>query len=355
MGEPLHTARPGWPAPRPRRLRHEGRGCCQHARAAPPRPAQAAPATSSSPRSPTRSTRASACGRSPSARGRRGDRAEPTASTSPSPTKASLVRDETRGRAAHGSRPDLGVDAILPIGPFLTSSTCSPRRITRHEPPSAARARPPCTPRWSRVAQEASTYPERCALEIERRTLPGETAADGRGRDRGRPRRARSREPDLDAERARDAACASRSRSPADAEIVRAVRARRRGGDLRPGGRGRRPHRVDGRRDPDRRRRARPSSSARAARAPTRSRSGSTWARSSSAPGRSRRSPRAGAGEARPRRSVQPAGAGSTSIPLHQAVAERVHVDDAPSEIGSPAGERTSWWTSTATRPRRRG
>jgi acetylornithine deacetylase len=81
---------------------------------------------------------------------------------------------EAIGRAAHGSRPDLGVDAIAALGPVLVSVSELERSLAarRHEllGPGSVHA--------SLIAggQELSSYPDRCVLGIERRTLPDETA-----------------------------------------------------------------------------------------------------------------------------------------------------------------------------------
>ena len=82
---------------------------------------------------------------------------------------------EARGRAAHGSRPDLGVDAIAAFGPVLVA-------LGELEAELAARPHPRLGPGSVHAAlieggAELSTYPERCVLGIERRTLPGETSA----------------------------------------------------------------------------------------------------------------------------------------------------------------------------------
>ncbi len=80
------------------------------------------------------------------------------------------------GRAAHGSRPDLGVDAIAKAGKFLTALEAWDRRLRAH-------------PRHPRLGagsvhaslieggQEWSSYPAECRIKIERRTAPGETGA----------------------------------------------------------------------------------------------------------------------------------------------------------------------------------
>jgi acetylornithine deacetylase len=84
---------------------------------------------------------------------------------------------ETAGVAAHGSRPDLGVDAITAMGPVLVA-------LDRRAAELAQGERHPLLGHASLHAtliaggQELSSYPERCRLDIERRTLPGERAED---------------------------------------------------------------------------------------------------------------------------------------------------------------------------------
>lgn len=79
----------------------------------------------------------------------------------------------THGVAAHGSRPDLGTDAIAKMGPILTAISAYDREL---------QGRPRATPRYPasihastiRGGQELSSYPRSCVLEIERRTTPEE-------------------------------------------------------------------------------------------------------------------------------------------------------------------------------------
>ncbi len=88
---------------------------------------------------------------------------------------------ETRGRAAHGSRPRDGRDAILRMGRVLHRLEALDR---------ALQARPP-HPLMGTASLHASivaggtglsSYPERCLLQMERRTVPGESA-EGAGRE----------------------------------------------------------------------------------------------------------------------------------------------------------------------------
>jgi acetylornithine deacetylase len=83
---------------------------------------------------------------------------------------------ETRGRAAHGSRADLGVDAIVGMAPALAGVPPLQARLDAQAHPLLGSG----SLHASLISggQELSSYPERCTLEIERRTLPGESVAD---------------------------------------------------------------------------------------------------------------------------------------------------------------------------------
>ena len=82
---------------------------------------------------------------------------------------------EIRGRAAHGSRPDLGTDAIVALAPVLGGLRELQARLNGRPHPLLG----PASVHASLVegGQELSSYPERCVLSVERRTLPGETPA----------------------------------------------------------------------------------------------------------------------------------------------------------------------------------
>jgi acetylornithine deacetylase len=87
---------------------------------------------------------------------------------------------ETRGVASHGSLPEEGVDAIVKMGPVLTGLAdldCELRSRPGHAllGPSSIHAS------LIRGGQELSSYPARCLLSIERRTIPGETMAEVEG------------------------------------------------------------------------------------------------------------------------------------------------------------------------------
>ena len=83
---------------------------------------------------------------------------------------------ETQGRAAHGSRYDVGIDAIARIGPALVGlgELDARLRADGHEHPLLGGASLHAS--LIEGGQELSTYPERCVAKVERRTLPGESA-----------------------------------------------------------------------------------------------------------------------------------------------------------------------------------
>ncbi len=81
---------------------------------------------------------------------------------------------ETIGKAAHGSRPDLGVDAIVKMGKVLAEIEKLDRKL-RANPTHPLLGSGSVHASLIRGGQELSSYPERCLLSAERRTLPGET------------------------------------------------------------------------------------------------------------------------------------------------------------------------------------
>jgi acetylornithine deacetylase/succinyl-diaminopimelate desuccinylase family protein len=81
---------------------------------------------------------------------------------------------ETGGVAAHGSRPDLGVDAIAAMGAALTGVGGLAAEL------AAGPGHPLLGPGSVHASlieggRELSSYPDRCRLWLERRTIPGET------------------------------------------------------------------------------------------------------------------------------------------------------------------------------------
>ncbi len=84
---------------------------------------------------------------------------------------------ETRGVAAHGSLPEEGVDAIAKMGPVLTGLADLDREL-RSRPGHSLLGPSTIHASLIRGGQELSTYPARCLLSVERRTIPGETIAE---------------------------------------------------------------------------------------------------------------------------------------------------------------------------------
>ena len=106
---------------------------------------------------------------------------------------------ETEGRAAHGSRPELGIDAIAHMGHVLTELDELDRRLRSGDGH-------PLVGTGSLHAgtieggAEFSTYPARCLVRGERRTIPGERAPDVLTELEGAVSRAAARVPELDAD-----------------------------------------------------------------------------------------------------------------------------------------------------------
>jgi acetylornithine deacetylase len=80
----------------------------------------------------------------------------------------------THGRAAHGSLPEEGRDAIRMMGRALTALDGLDRSLAAR-PQHALLGRPSVHASLISGGQELSSYPAECRLELERRTLPGET------------------------------------------------------------------------------------------------------------------------------------------------------------------------------------
>jgi acetylornithine deacetylase len=131
------------------------------------------------------------------------------------------VEVTVHGRAAHGSRYDIGVDAIRGAALVLAE-------LDAHESAELTRRTHPLLGHASLHASTIeggigwSTYPDRCVLRLERRTLPGERAADALREVEDACERVRVRRPDLAADVRLDTA-QSPSDVPADAPIVRAL------------------------------------------------------------------------------------------------------------------------------------
>jgi acetylornithine deacetylase len=105
---------------------------------------------------------------------------------------------EVTGRAAHGSRPHLGVDAIVKTGPILTALGELDVALGAHTHPLLGRGSVHAS--LVQGGAELSSYPARCLLALERRTLPGETAAGVEAELESLLERCRAADPGLVAE-----------------------------------------------------------------------------------------------------------------------------------------------------------
>ncbi|MFN8483679.1 MAG: M20/M25/M40 family metallo-hydrolase [Anaerolineae bacterium] len=86
------------------------------------------------------------------------------------------IEIETKGRAAHGSRPNEGIDAIAHMGRVLVALEAYAQELAQRPHP------PLVTPPSVHASiieggRELSVYPDECVLKIERRTVAGETRA----------------------------------------------------------------------------------------------------------------------------------------------------------------------------------
>jgi acetylornithine deacetylase len=86
------------------------------------------------------------------------------------------VNLQVTGRAAHGSRWEIGIDAIRHAGLFLAEldSYDATMQTKRTHP---LLGRPSVHASVISGGSGMSTYPDRCDLSVERRTIPGETGA----------------------------------------------------------------------------------------------------------------------------------------------------------------------------------
>jgi acetylornithine deacetylase len=82
---------------------------------------------------------------------------------------------ETAGVAAHGSRPDLGIDAIAKMGKVLVGIEGLDKAL-RAVPLHPLLTSGSIHASLIEGGSELSTYPDRCRVRVERRTIPGETA-----------------------------------------------------------------------------------------------------------------------------------------------------------------------------------
>ena len=89
------------------------------------------------------------------------------------------IEIEVEGRAAHGSRHEEGVDAIVATGPILSGLGELDAALAQRTHPLLGRGSVHAS--LIEGGAEMSSYPARCTVGLERRTLPGETAAGVEG------------------------------------------------------------------------------------------------------------------------------------------------------------------------------
>ncbi len=135
---------------------------------------------------------------------------------------------DIHGRAAHGSRPELGIDAIVKAGGLLTRLEQWGRDLGTWRHPLLG----PATVHASVISggQGPSTIPEDCRLTIERRTLPGEDRAQIEREVADLLAACADADPEFDAA-AHTALYQPALETPVDHWIVGALLAARRGGE----------------------------------------------------------------------------------------------------------------------------
>jgi acetylornithine deacetylase len=131
------------------------------------------------------------------------------------------IEIEVTGRAAHGSRPELGIDAIVKSGPILTGLGELDAKLgdrTHHR-----LGRGSIHASLIEGGAELSTYPGTCTLSIERRTLPGETQQSVEDEIEALLNRCREADPELQVAQ-RTLLVRGPFEVPEDSEVVREVR-----------------------------------------------------------------------------------------------------------------------------------
>jgi acetylornithine deacetylase len=129
---------------------------------------------------------------------------------------------EIAGRAAHGSQPLLGIDAIAKAGRVLTGIEDLGRRLAA-EPGHDLLGPGSVHASLIEGGQELSSYPERCLVQLERRTVPGESSELVERQVRELVAEASAADPDLHAE-VRTRLVRPPFEIGTDSEIVRLVR-----------------------------------------------------------------------------------------------------------------------------------
>ncbi len=108
------------------------------------------------------------------------------------------VEIETEGRAAHGSRPREGRDAIRMMGRVLTGLDAIDREL-QSQPAHKLLGTASLHASLIEGGRELSSYPDRCHLQMERRTIPGEAPGAAAREVDAVLRKLRSEDPDFKA------------------------------------------------------------------------------------------------------------------------------------------------------------
>ena len=108
------------------------------------------------------------------------------------------VEIETEGRAAHGSRPREGRDAIRYMGRVLNGLDAIDRQL-QTRPPHKLLGTASLHASLIEGGRELSSYPDRCHLQMERRTIPGEAPGSAAREVNDLLTKLRSEDPDFKA------------------------------------------------------------------------------------------------------------------------------------------------------------
>ena len=103
------------------------------------------------------------------------------------------------GRAAHGSRWDIGIDAIA-LAALVVAELEEYQQTVLAKRSHPLLGRPSLHASFVTGGLGLSTYPDRCSVQFERRTLPGESADDFAREVRDACDRVRARRPELEAD-----------------------------------------------------------------------------------------------------------------------------------------------------------
>jgi acetylornithine deacetylase len=131
------------------------------------------------------------------------------------------IEIEVIGRAAHGSRPELGIDAIVKSGPILTGLGELDAKLGDRTHDRLGRGSIHAS--LIEGGAELSTYPGTCTLSIERRTLPGETQQGVEDEIEALLSRCREHDPELQVAQ-RTLLVREPFEVPEDSHVVREVR-----------------------------------------------------------------------------------------------------------------------------------